>query len=164
MNETFDRAETIADVMGVFDPRQPLFGGSLDAYYVARAGSPVARLAALLKDTGDGFTKIVFAGHRGSGKSTELARLTSLLAEDFFVADTTVEGNLDLASIDYVQVLFTLVRAIYETARASKVELSESLATHRSSSPIVCSESSMLCWARLMPIFANGGWLEGASI
>jgi|CXWL01.1.fsa_nt_gi energy-coupling factor transporter ATP-binding protein EcfA2 len=122
-------ATSLAEAVAVFDPREPLYGETFDAYYVSRDLSPVGRLANLLHETSGSFTKVVFVGHRGSGKSTELARLTQALEPHFFVADYTVEGNLDLTAVDYIQVLFALVKSMYESARSRNVELSGSFIT-----------------------------------
>jgi len=55
-----------------FDPAQPLRGPLLRDYYVDREGNPTARMSAILLRNPTAPDKLLFTGHRGCGKSTEL--------------------------------------------------------------------------------------------
>jgi len=67
-------------------------------------------------------------GHRGSGKSTELKCLQGRLDQaGFFTVYLDVEEALDLADVEYLDVLVAVARALDETARARKLRISDAL-------------------------------------
>lgn len=55
---------------------------------------------------------MLVTGHRGSGKSSELARLAEAMAPDFFVVWLDVEKNTDIFSVNHIEVLFLLGVAV----------------------------------------------------
>lgn len=82
-----------------------------------------------LSGTREGSRHILFAGHIGCGKSTELRRLISLIdqPDSYYVvfADSSVE--LDPNNLQYADVLFTLASKLCERLEQSKIELPEAL-------------------------------------
>ena len=66
-------------------------------FYVARAHSPLEPLVSYLKVRQQP-AKLLFMGHRGSGKSTELAKLASRLEHQFMVAHFHAGQMLNLSS------------------------------------------------------------------
>jgi hypothetical protein len=93
-------ADNLEDVIFLFNPRQPLDGEYL-RFYVNR-GSPARRdmLTWLrVNDLKRGQPiKLLFTGHSGCGKSTELNRLCQELRQDFFVV--TVSTKLIIQPTD----------------------------------------------------------------
>ncbi|MEW5767549.1 MAG: hypothetical protein AB1797_07965 [bacterium] len=75
-------AQTLKQAMQVFDPNKPL---ESDEYYVLREHNPLKKMEVYLLNN-PGFQKILFSGHRGSGKSTELNRLfvSEAITSNFF--------------------------------------------------------------------------------
>lgn len=93
------KATNLADVLRFFDPRKPLSDEQLDHWFVQRAGKTrqLLKIALTLQEERQ---KILFAGHRGSGKSTELNKLAEEIADQFHVIgfdalDTTGRTNLE---------------------------------------------------------------------
>jgi len=124
------RAKTLAQALNIFDPERPLkTEQELQDYFVERAMSPLQELALLLRHTGRPQT-ILFTGHRGSGKSTELAKLASLLKDQFFVVDYSVKNVLNLFDVSYVDVLFSLAVRLIRAATERQVEVKEELLRH----------------------------------
>ena len=123
-------AKTLVQALNIFDPESPLkTEQELQDYFVERAMSPLQELALLLRHTGRP-QKILFTGHRGSGKSTELAKLTSLLKDQFFVVDYSVKNVLNLFDVNYVDVLFSLAARLIRAATERQVEVKEELLRH----------------------------------
>jgi len=61
------------------------------------------------------FTAHVFAGHEGSGKSTELVRLKDLLetqSPKYFVVHCKAEEDIDRNDVDFPEVLIAIVRQL----------------------------------------------------
>src|SRR5262249_38893082 len=71
----------------------------------------------------------ILTGHRGSGKSTELARLRQTLegptdGEHFFVVQIQADDELDRNDIDFPEVLIAIVRQVAEQLRTrTNIEL-----------------------------------------
>ncbi|NEQ85749.1 MAG: hypothetical protein F6K26_38295, partial [Moorea sp. SIO2I5] len=67
----------------LFNPEQPLTTPEeIRDFYVQREDSPVENLIAIL-EMEDQPAKFLLAGHRGSGKTTELRRIEQELAENY---------------------------------------------------------------------------------
>lgn len=67
-------------------------------------------------------------GHRGSGKSTELRRLQAELEKaGFLVAYLDVEVTLDLADLEYLDVLAAVAYKLDEVARTQKLKVDPAL-------------------------------------
>jgi len=82
------RAKTLKEALNIFDPERPLrTEEELRQYFIERASSPLQELVLLFQNT-DSSQKILFTGHRGSGKSTELSKLTSLLQHQYLLSTT----------------------------------------------------------------------------
>ena len=79
---------------------------------------------ALLIDPNDD-DKTIFTGHRGSGKTTELARLEGKLRPAHTVVRFNVEGLLNLGDVDYADLLVVLGLQVFQKARDSGVGLNE---------------------------------------
>lgn len=124
------KAKTLPQALNIFDPERPLkTEEELQGYFVERALSPLLELALLLRHTGRP-QKILFTGHRGSGKSTELAKLASLLKDQFFVVDYSVKNVLNLFDVSYVDVVFSLAAELIRAATERRVMVKEELLRH----------------------------------
>jgi len=78
------QARDLRDALNVLQQDRALTEETLGPYFVQRPNSPIGELRVLLQDAAEA-QKILFTGHRGNGKSTELARLSSNLRFQFFV-------------------------------------------------------------------------------
>lgn len=77
--------------------------------------------------------KVLFTGHRGSGKTTELFRLKKeLMDNQYFTIYMDVEELLDLGSLNYLDVLVAIAKQVqttlYESGMPIKEELLENIA------------------------------------
>ena len=103
------------------DPVHSLEVNELDRYFVEREQTPIFEMAIFLEDTEQ--KKFLFTGHRGNGKSTELAKLEAHLQDRFFVVRYALRNVLDLYDISYVDVLLSLAIQIVERVQAEGVKL-----------------------------------------
>ncbi|PKP56612.1 MAG: hypothetical protein CVT88_07095 [Candidatus Altiarchaeales archaeon HGW-Altiarchaeales-1] len=71
--------------------------------------------------------KFLFIGHRGSGKSTELNKLSSELEENFLVIRYSIKENLDMNDITIKDFLLSLGLKIYELGEQNNIEFSTEL-------------------------------------
>lgn len=125
-------ATNLDEVYRACDPDKPL--GALDERYVDLAevrGTQViaTTIARRIARCNDGqFYQQLFTGHRGSGKSTELLRLKQELQNrHFFAIYIDVEELLDLADIDYLDVLLSIAKRTEEELRKSDIALNDDL-------------------------------------
>ena len=105
------KAKVLSDVYDIFDPQEALIGDKLREYYVERE-SPVKSLADIL--TSENPLKYLFVGSRGNGKSTELNRLSELVADKLFVVSFSIKDKLNLFDVDYADILLVSHRDIRE--------------------------------------------------
>jgi energy-coupling factor transporter ATP-binding protein EcfA2 len=123
--------QTVDDAYNNFAPDIPLREGEADPRYVdltdVRGGDDLAALVARKirrSDRGDSprYLKLLFTGHRGCGKTTELFRLKRCLEkEGYFVVYFDVEEELDIADVSYLDVLVTLAQETEQQLRESEV-------------------------------------------
>lgn len=113
-------ATNLAQALNLFDPREPLSGPKLRDYYVDRPGSPLKQMEVYLRGI-DRPTKVLFTGHRGSGKSTELFRLVSLLDKEFFIVRFSVVDVLNPFDLTYVDLLLALATSLFRYATDAKL-------------------------------------------
>jgi hypothetical protein len=100
----------------VFDPDVPLqTAEELDQFYVQRVNSPTEELAGSL-ELEKKPAKFLLAGHRGSGKTTELRKLQQELASDYNVIWVDTATALDRFNIGYAEVVALIGFEIYRKA------------------------------------------------
>ena len=119
-------AQTLPDAYNNLDPNTPL-PGEEHPFYVHRPEifQPSLLFEALQLTRAD--DKILFSGHKGSGKSTELQRLAQHLKERYLVAYIAIEDMLDLGDITYHDVLLSMAVKLWESADEGGVRLPEGL-------------------------------------
>ncbi len=111
-------------ILKTFIPNQSLHGEALERYYVQRPHAPLGPMNAYLRATVDQRVKVLFGGHRGSGKSTELARLAQDLKDDFLVVPFSVYrlNREDLSHVDLALACASaLLRRVTEETAAVRV-------------------------------------------
>ncbi len=114
------RARTLKEALNLFDPRVPLSGKALAAYYVERPDVPTHELKAYLEAM-DEPVKVLFSGHRGSGKSTELNRLAGLLKGRFFIVHFSVLEILNLTDLTYVDLILAIALRLLQQATDERI-------------------------------------------
>jgi len=104
-----------------FDPAQPLRGPLLRDYYVDREGNPTARMSAILLRNPTAPDKLLFTGHRGCCKSTELNLLLAnpTIQQTFLVVQFSLADILDPLDLRYLDLLIAMEAGIYRVGRAA---------------------------------------------
>ena len=132
MSDSHTLPRTVGAAYGTVDPDVPLEPG--DPRYVdlnsARGDEYLPALIArrVRRTPATTWHRQLVTGHRGSGKSTELKRLQGLLDQaGFFTVYLDVEETLDLADVQYLDVLVAVARGLDETARARRLRISSKL-------------------------------------
>jgi energy-coupling factor transporter ATP-binding protein EcfA2 len=120
------KADNLTEAYQLLDPARPLEGKWKEKFYAERPeeASITPLMDELLLDPNDD-DKTIFTGHRGSGKSTELARLEEVLKDTHTVVRFNVEGLLNLGDVDYTDLLVVLGLQLFRKARVTGVELDE---------------------------------------
>ncbi len=130
MAETHNPATTVTQAFNEVNPNQALASG--DTRYVDftewRSPMPISdRLASFIvrpsKADPPEHAKILFTGHKGSGKSTELRRLAANLEDQgFFVVYFDAATEIDMSGVSYADVLLTLMYQLVSSIHGSEVE------------------------------------------
>lgn len=103
-----------------FDPRKPLQGPTLDTFYVERAGTPLPDMEIHLRNS-SGPVKLLFTGHRGSGKTSSLFKLVERLGAPYFTVRFSVTETLNPFELTYVDLLLGLSTRLFAQATDEKV-------------------------------------------
>jgi hypothetical protein len=118
------KATDLAGGMESFSPAPLEFGPDGNSeFYVQRPDDPLSLLRTRLLQ-GKTVQKFLLAGHRGSGKSTELNRLSAdaEIQERYAVVKFSVKDVLDLADLSHIDLLFVAVSLTYDRL-VSEMEL-----------------------------------------
>ncbi len=118
-----ERADTLADVIYLFNPQKPLVGEQL-AYFVDRGSMARRDMAIWLRvtdlDRGEP-VRLLFTGHTGSGKSTELNMLCEELKEDFFIVHVSTRNIVQPMDLTYVDVVLIAAMELFKAATSTEV-------------------------------------------
>lgn len=121
----------LKDIYHLFNPDIALKNDELKKYYVEIEQNEInieelkIRLELGLETREP--IKLLFTGHRGSGKTSTLNRLISNLDDRFFVVDYSVFDLLDINDITYVDVVFSILAKMLEKVQENGIELGKSL-------------------------------------
>jgi len=108
------KAKSLGEAIAAFNPREPLRGESLKAFYVEREHNPMERMRVYLLGLRQKPVKVLFSGHRGSGKSTELNRLAEVIKRRFFIVPVEL---IELAgTLCYQDILMAMALSLYRRA------------------------------------------------
>ena len=124
-------AENIRDIYHLFNPDKVLLNDELKNYYVEidQNETNIRNLQVRLElglETREPI-KLLFTGHRGSGKTTTLNRLVSNLDDRFFIVHYNVFDLLDYNDVNYTDVLFSILTKMLEKAEKEKIDLGKTL-------------------------------------
>ncbi|MFO0838522.1 MAG: hypothetical protein U1D55_08320 [Phycisphaerae bacterium] len=118
-------------VYQAFDPSPLRTKDEIDRLYVeldsVRGATGLVEELGLRIDSAKPYTVQLLTGHKGSGKSTELARLRAFLElRGWFVVCTDItqeRRELDLSDVDFPELLITMLRDLVEHAESVGVTL-----------------------------------------
>jgi len=119
MYRLLKKAENIQEAVNVFEPG-PLKVEELKDFYIQtddvrdEISPTVDEIKLHLRNERP--CKILFAGHRGSGKSTELVRLQSQIEDEFYIIKFSVSDHLDLYNLEYSDLILLLIERIFKQA------------------------------------------------
>jgi hypothetical protein len=110
------KAKTLAEAINIFNPREPLQGRHLAEFYVDRPGNPLEAMKVYLLGLKGEPVKLLFSGHRGSGKSTELNKLAEAIKRQFFIVPVNLSRFANVTTLTYQDMLLGMVLALYKRA------------------------------------------------
>lgn len=130
--ESFSVASDLDTAWLNFEPDLPLApdpSGQPHPFYVERPDNPADRLRRILLRPYHSPPKLFFSGHRGCGKSTELARLAADpdIKARFFPVHFSIRKEADINSLDYRDVLTIMGGQLYQQYRAAGGKLDKQL-------------------------------------
>jgi GTPase SAR1 family protein len=110
-------ASTLEEVDSCFR-NEPVKIEDFDEFYVpadeGRGKSDFRRLKRHLSDNPSGNCKILLAGHRGCGKSTELVRLQKDIESDFVILNFSITKELDILNLSYIELFIATMEKLFE--------------------------------------------------
>ncbi len=113
------RATKVQDLLKVFKP-YPLRDKEFDDFYVETSSARGYDSTYSLIDQFETFReepqKLLFMGHSGSGKSTELWKLKTELGDRFQVICFSAREEIDLSDINYIDLIFVILDKLFHTA------------------------------------------------
>lgn len=110
------KAAHLGQVIANFNPMQSL-DSAHEVWYVERPDSPQEEVKQyLLYNPTD--AKVLFSGHRGSGKTSTLARLAAdaEIKQKFFVVKFSIKDELNVSDLTYTDLLLSIGHRLYESA------------------------------------------------
>jgi hypothetical protein len=113
-----EKAKTLTEASQACDV-QELEGETLDRYYVQLAGrkDAIAELNESLSEDSGQFSKLLFAGHVGCGKSSELAKISERWQNDFQIIFIKTHEHLRVEDLEYTDLYLLLIQHIEEVLR-----------------------------------------------
>jgi Cdc6-like AAA superfamily ATPase len=124
------QAKQLNEIINVSETK-PLTGEDFDNFFVntdeARGCQPAIMLADFLHNSRTTPGGILFTGHRGSGKSTELWRFQQQVKEDYFPVVFSVAKHLDLLNIEYTDLVFLIMEQVFKAARENNIKIDDDL-------------------------------------
>ncbi|SFM90035.1 P-loop NTPase fold protein [Methanolobus profundi] len=122
-------SDELKQIFMAFRPEQALKDEYLKRYYVGinENEKRIAKLKTILDLGLNEPMKLLFMGHRGSGKTTALNRLVSDLDGTYLVIFYDVIDLLDPNDVNYTDVLFSTLAKLIEAAEKENVTLSSGL-------------------------------------
>ncbi len=117
------RATKLTEIISAF-PQAPLAGDEFEDYYVPvdkERDKSLSRVEELKQNLKKDNAKILFAGHRGSGKSTELNRLIIDIASTTFIVQFSVTQELDVNDLNYIDLVMVMMEQLADRAEEAKL-------------------------------------------
>lgn len=120
-------ASNLQEAFNLFDPLKALATKEeQERYFVRRPNEPLEEIKTYLQNT-TGLTKMLFSGHRGSGKSTVLNRLALEMEKDFFVVKFSVIESLNIFDLSHIDVILTLALKLLQKAIEDNIQINEGI-------------------------------------
>lgn len=99
----------------------------VEAFRVDFANETIARLEQAVEDAPPN-GKIIFAGHRGCGKSSLLAKFSHKMKQQgYFVAFFSVSDLIEMSDVNHVNILYAITLTLLSQATQAQIEISEDI-------------------------------------
>jgi AAA ATPase domain len=127
-------ATNLTEAYDLCDPVKLLQGEDLDRYYLplleARKTEAILQVGRILEQQKpERFSTILFTGHRGCGKSTELKRIEKQWKNDYLTIFLNIENETDINDIEYIDIYLTIIRQVEHTLRQLNIKFDHELLT-----------------------------------
>lgn len=130
VNTKKKRATNLSEVFQIFTPNKPLATKEeLDAFFIERDHDPLQKLEINLRQTKEKI-KVLFTGHHGNGKSTELNRLAANMENEFFIVKFSITESLNFADLNYIDILLVCMLKLLHKAIEERVKINEGILEH----------------------------------
>ncbi|MDI6792725.1 MAG: hypothetical protein QME81_07660 [bacterium] len=120
------KAANLTETLNCFKPGKALTAKELPGYFVERPWGSLNVMETYLRGANEP-VKILFTGHRGSGKSTELRKLSSLLENTFFIVSLSIDKDLDLFDIKHIDVILAMALKLLQKAYNEGIKIKEDI-------------------------------------
>lgn len=125
-------ATNLTEAYDICDPVRSLQGKDLEFYYLplkeARNTEAIIQVEKLLEQQkAEQFCTILFTGHRGCGKSTELRRIESHCQKEYLTVFLNVEDETDINDVEYIDLYLTVIRQVEYALRQLKISFDREL-------------------------------------
>ena len=125
-------ATNLTDAYDICDPVKPLQGEDLDRYYLplleARKTEAIVQVGQILRQQEPKtFSTILFTGHRGCGKSTELRRIEKQWQDEYQTVFLNIEDETDINDVEYIDIYLTIIRQVEYTLRKLGIKFDSEL-------------------------------------
>jgi len=125
------KAETIKDLVNSLDPNPISTDENMEHFFVdtseARGADAIAKIEYLLKNGESKNKKFLFAGHAGSGKSTELFKMTERLKEQYTVIYLSISDYVSFLDMSTVDVIYAIFKKMVEKCQELGIKVREEL-------------------------------------
>ncbi|NJL88950.1 MAG: AAA family ATPase [Coleofasciculaceae cyanobacterium SM2_1_6] len=130
-NPTGNLAINLTDAYEICDV-EPLQGQDLEKYYIplleARNSEAIIQVGQILEQQKpETFCTILFTGHRGCGKSTELRRIEKHWQGKYLTIFLNAEEETDINDLEYIDIYLMVIRQVEETLRSLKITFDQQL-------------------------------------
>ncbi len=123
-----ERAANLQNVVRV-TKLEPLKGEDFDKFFVetdaARGQNAALSMSDYFLANIDEPKKVLFMGHRGSGKSTELYRFGKYIEHEFKVINFSIKEDADIRDLEYADMIFVILRRLYNEAIKDQIPVNE---------------------------------------
>lgn len=125
--QKMDKAEKFEEMIAVFNSF-PLNKDNFNDFYVdtSRIRSVINARSEIINTLKYGinpYTKILLMGHKGSGKSTEMVKISEELKDQYEIINFSIAQEVELIGIQYIDVIFAIMSQVIEYLSSSQVEV-----------------------------------------
>lgn len=125
-----EKATNLIELMRVCNP-YPLEKENFDKFHVetseARGQNSASRLSDYFEINRSTPQKVLFMGHRGSGKTTELWQVRKYLEPTFHVISFSIRNETDIMNLKYMDLIFIIMKNLLDQVKVLNIKINESL-------------------------------------